>query len=352
MLLKHLSSLTIQGSWFFTVMLLIWQGLRYFPGDRWLPIRLGNYFAPWLLLVLLPILSLAILSRQTWLARWLLLLLILVGGHYRTQFIPQADAVQATAPPASQAAWLTVMTFNVNYRNDEVSAIAALIRAEQPDLVALQEVTGPVMTALAATLTPDYPYALIAEGIESRQGLISRYPLTHQPPPSPEPPKRILRAIVETPTGPISVWNLHSRVGLKQALWRAQYSTLQQVAEEVAQTTGPIIVLGDFNTTDQTETYRLLASQLTDVHRAVGRGFGFTFPGRTTVPDSWRYIAGWPTFGPLVRIDMVLVSPHFVPLSSRVISTPAGSDHFPVLVRLQFALAHSLTSNEVHSKFK
>ena len=31
-----------------------WLGLRWYPGDRWLPIRLGNYFAPWLLLALFP----------------------------------------------------------------------------------------------------------------------------------------------------------------------------------------------------------------------------------------------------------------------------------------------------------
>ena len=44
-----------------------WLGLRWYPGDRWLPIRLGNYFAPWLLLALFPALAMILLARRR---RW------------------------------------------------------------------------------------------------------------------------------------------------------------------------------------------------------------------------------------------------------------------------------------------
>jgi vancomycin resistance protein VanJ len=88
--------------------------------------------------------------------------------------------------------------------------------------------------------------------------------------------------------------------------------------------------LGDFNTTDQTENYRLVAEQLTDVHWAVGRGFGFTFP------DLRRYGADSPLIGPVVRIDHIFVSQHFTPQEIHVIPSGHGSDHLPVVATLRF----------------
>lgn len=330
---KTLCQLTLNGIRLFTISLIFWNGLRTFPGDRWLLVRLGNFFAPWLLMALLPVLAVAMLSRQLWLSRLALLLILLISSRYLTQLVPQTNAAQAT----DNRGQLTVMTFNVNYRNQDTAAIAHLIRSERPDIIALQEVTEPVILALAETLAAEYPYALIDEGVETLQGVLSRYPLQYQPPPSSDYQGRILRASIETPAGPVSLWNIHPKVALKQTGWHLQRTTLTAVAKEVASATGPVIVLGDFNTTDQTETYRLLANHLTDAHRVAGRGLGFSFPARTKIPDSWRYIAGLPTFGPLVRIDLVLVSPHFIPQSSRVVPRSAGSDHLPLIVTLGLA---------------
>jgi hypothetical protein len=42
------------------LVLIVWPLLRLYPGDRWLPVRLGSYFTPWLLMALLPALAIAL----------------------------------------------------------------------------------------------------------------------------------------------------------------------------------------------------------------------------------------------------------------------------------------------------
>ena len=79
----------------------------------------------------------------------------------------------------------------------------------------------------------------------------------------------------------------------------------------------PILLLGDFNTTDGEPIYADLASGMADVQRAVGWG-----PGST-----WRIDAvKWLPFG-LLRIDMVFAGNGVVPESITPDCAPRGSDH-------------------------
>ena len=97
---------------------------------------------------------------------------------------------------------------------------------------------------------------------------------------------------------------------------------------DLARRRGPVVVVGDFNTTDQSVAYSALARHLKDAHREAGRGFGHTFPaymGR---------FRGIPIFPRLVRVDMGFCSPEFTALGSRVLPEHGESDHLPVLVRL------------------
>lgn len=57
----------------------------------------------------------------------------------------------------------------------------------------------------------------------------------------------------------------------------------------------PTLVVGDFNTPDHGELYRLFAGRYTDSFALVGEGYGFTFPANAHVP-----VAG---FRPWLRLD-------------------------------------------------
>ena len=54
--------------WLFALGLVIWYPMRWWPGDRFWPVRLTNYFMPWLLVGLIPALVVAGLARRRRLA--------------------------------------------------------------------------------------------------------------------------------------------------------------------------------------------------------------------------------------------------------------------------------------------
>jgi endonuclease/exonuclease/phosphatase (EEP) superfamily protein YafD len=83
--------------------------------------------------------------------------------------------------------------------------------------------------------------------------------------------------------------------------------------------TVPVLLCGDFNSTPHSRVYRHLAAGRQDAFREAGTGWGMSYHRRL----------------PLVRIDYVLASEEWEPVSARTV--PAGlSDHLPVLVRLRW----------------
>jgi vancomycin resistance protein VanJ len=319
-------------SYVFVAIVLAWNVLKLYPGDRWTLVRLGSYMAPWLCMGLLPAFAIVLLSRRRLLIAFALVAAVSMAGRFWYLFTPQPAAVSAEAGSAHQ---LRVMTFNVHYANHDAQAIAILIDTEAPDVIAIQELVDEHARLLQPRLASAYPYQLLnaAAGL----ALISRYPLKNQP--LPLSVGRVQHALIELPEGEISMWNLHPRPTLKPGRWALQKETMAAVAQALEAETRPTIVLGDFNTTDQEENYQLIAGHLRDVQQAVGQGFGFTFPE----PNALHRMISlpWPARSlivtkPIIRIDHILVSNHFIPQEIHVVPDAAGSDHRPVVATLQY----------------
>ncbi|MEZ4683937.1 MAG: endonuclease/exonuclease/phosphatase family protein [Caldilineaceae bacterium] len=102
----------------------------------------------------------------------------------------------------------------------------------------------------------------------------------------------------------------------------------QALAADIAERNEPAIVVGDFNSTDQSDAYHILQSQLQDAHRQAGWGLGHTFPAYR---GTFR---GVPILPRLVRIDMVRYTSEFVALASRVSRSHGESDHLPVVATI------------------
>jgi len=330
-LVRFIGRLILVITQLFVLGILAWRVLRFYPGDSWLLVRLGDYFAPWLLMGLVPALIVASLRRRRWLIGTTLIALLLLAGHYIYLVTPHPQPVSAE----TNTGQLKVMTFNVHYSNRNTGDIANLIRAEKPDIIALQEVTEELADSLLPELAVDYPYHLNDNSWGFPLVLLSRYPLVAHP----RLPKvqRSIQATVETPNGDITIWNVHNFVTIDEVGWELQKQTLNAVAQEIQANDKPVIVLGDFNTTDYTENYNLMADHLTDVYQAVGRGFGFTYP-ETDVLDKipWApwYVQLLCVAQPIFRIDHIFVSDHFVPQETHVIPHGFGSDHRPVAATL------------------
>ncbi|HLH20881.1 MAG TPA: endonuclease/exonuclease/phosphatase family protein [Chloroflexota bacterium] len=263
----------------------------------------------------------------------LLLMLLPIGlfaWFYGPQFVPRARA--EGAGPKFRA-----LTFNAggNEVGGRPEPLIRLLRTEQPDLVALQEIPRSTLDVLAATLSDDYPYQvgtpdtatlshfpvlaandvlLDASGYLSEQleldveGQIVTVTNVH----------------VKRPTAGLSLRRILSWARTYDAGWRD--AQMEAIAARVRSVTGPQLLMGDFNQTPWSTSYSLIATQLHDSFREVGWGFGNTFPNQLTGLGAGLAL-------PLLRIDYVFHSGELIAQDAHT-GPDAGSHHLPVVVDL------------------
>ena len=106
--------------------------------------------------------------------------------------------------------------------------------------------------------------------------------------------------------------------------------TAQQmkIAEFLADPLRPTIYGGDMNAGPASPKMRILLSQSYDVFAHAGFGMGSTFPARERALG---------LLGPFMRIDYLLTSWSFAPLSARVGSDNGRSTHYPVQGEVAFS---------------
>ncbi|MEM6530283.1 MAG: endonuclease/exonuclease/phosphatase family protein, partial [Chloroflexota bacterium] len=181
----------------------------------------------------------------------------------------------------------------------------------------------------AARLGDVYPHRALhpQPWANSGQGAFSKYPiledefwhlddyihLGHQ------------RMVIDIDGTSVIVYNIHPlHPGMVNMDVSKRTEDVQTVIDRVAADPPdmPAIIAGDFNLTDLTADYRSFRrTGFRDVHRDVGRGFGFTFPATDPVQ--------------LLRLDYVFYNDYWTPLTSQVIRQAGQSDHYPLLVTLE-----------------
>ena len=73
-----------------------------------------------------------------------------------------------------------------------------------------------------------------------------------------------------------------------------------QLVERIATVEGPLVVLGDLNTSERQPNFHRLRAYLEDAFAVAGWGMGYTFPANS-------HLYGW-AVPPMVRIDYVLIN--------------------------------------------
>jgi endonuclease/exonuclease/phosphatase (EEP) superfamily protein YafD len=305
------------GLWLFSLGLWAWYPLRWWPGDNLLPVQLLNYIMPWLLVGLVPGLLVAGFARRNRLLLTLAVPTLAIILSYAPLFLPRTRFVSADSHS------LKVMSYNVWVYNRNIPAIATVIRQEQPDILLLQELSPRIVLELKRLLADLYPgqELYFAYDVDKYQGVVSRYPLT----PNEGSPHqgRTQKVWVDTPGGRIQVWNVH----LSQPIvWRKHTQQVDILTQAVAKVNEPLIMGGDFNTTDQSEMYGYLNEQLKNAHWEAGWGFGFSFPASER---TFKRLLTLPT--PLIRIDHFFHNDSFFVKKAGTLSDSGGSDHLPIV---------------------
>ena len=238
---------------------------------------------------------------------------------------------------------LRVMTWNIRSGNGNLDSTAAAIRAQEPDIVALQEVDvhwadrsafADEVSELAAKLglqarfAPIYVLPGVTPGAAPREfgvALLSRYPVvrfrndtisrlsTQVQNPGPAPAPGLLDALLDVDGHPVRVFNTHLDYRKDPAVRATQ---VRQMLGFIGDLSVPTLVFGDMNAAPDAPELQPLRTRLHDAWSGAS-GPGFTYPADA----------------PRERIDYVLVSPQFSVRSVHVPDTQA-SDHRPVVAEL------------------
>lgn len=252
-------------------------------------------------------------------------LAVFAGALLGTHLLWAAPDLHAAHPlpvDADDGPRLRLFSANLLYVNGDMGGIAEELRAADPDVVVLQEVSPLNLAALeAAGVLDDYPYRLLAPRPDPfGSAILSRLPLVDS--------ELLLFAGIPLPRTTVMVgdrrvrlYDAHTRAptGRSVSTWKAQLAELRRLVESED---GPRVVAGDLNATSGHRAYRdLLAAGLREAHVERGRWWVATWPR-----DRW-----WSP--PLVRFDHVLVSPEVAVVDVRE-GTGRGSDHRPVIADL------------------
>lgn len=236
--------------------------------------------------------------------------------------------------PAAMGDTLRVMTYNIHHCNPptkpgfiDVDAIAAVVRAQQPDVLALQEVdvrtqrSGNIdQAALLAQKTGMQVYfgkAIDHDGGEYGVAILSKYPLqngrTVRLPETSNPAAEdrvVALADITFRNGKkLTIGSTHLDVSTP-ANRDEQVAALNRLADTLAL---PLVLSGDFNTTPSTPAFATLLEK----YRPSCTDCGYTIP----------------VINPKRVIDFVLATKKsgWVPVHTEVINEPYPSDHLAVV---------------------
>lgn len=332
--------------------------------------------------VLMP-LAFALWLHGLWNRRWLRvawtsLLLLLCA----LRFGPTLPAF--SLPASSAAPSFQIMTFNVSSSVDpgpEARKMSAMIQRVDPDVVALQETLlrirphRPMRPAPSLQSLLEADYAL-PQRVPRRQSvrqvaLSRRVPMDSlhnlvlgeaHPAPGPTSATRIR---FRWQGQRVTLYNIHLHTVSARKPWSEEPGTwadwhtwldpdfwgpyvasyregayrrvqqARQLRRYIEHETGPVLVVGDFNSTRHHWVYRHIANAGLQEAYVQGRPWsGSTYPAPF----------------PVVRIDHVLASRHWHPIDTRVLPDETASDHRPVLttLRLQPDRMSSRVRSDVH----
>jgi vancomycin resistance protein VanJ len=260
--------------------------------------------------------------------------LVVFLAYYGPRFVFQPS------PAAGATTSFRVLSFNAgaNAGGGSPPPLLRALRAVDADVVALQEVPPTTLEQLRIELAAAYPYQ---EGTGDAV-TFSRLPLRAGPElqlgDSPYVGQQVSIAVRGRP---VVLTNVHVTRPVYRLQWRRRVipvvqsynpesrdAQVSELVNRVRAVPGPRLLTGDFNETEWSRPYQLLAAELADSYREAGRGFGHTYPSNFAWGE-WRFSL------PLMRIDYVFHSRELVALEARV-GPDGGSDHLPVVAELTF----------------
>jgi len=308
----------------YAAFLIAYAGIRLLSGGRLWVVEMVSTMAHWLFLGAVLLVPVAV-----WRRRWTTLALLAVSGLvfiglYGELFLPRLK--RQPACQSQNNSGVRVMTFNISNGLAASDDLVRVLRKSGADVIGIQELPSGQEAKLEAELRNEYPHQIfLSEGF-SGIGVLSRHPITEQVGFWIASDRPYLDVRLDVNGNPLRIIVAHPHVHFGPGAPAAIQAKMSALADLINRGESTIL-MGDFNFTDQNGGYRsLVEAGFLDVHRAVGWGFGSTYPERRWSGDGWL---------PLVRIDHIFVSDDICP--RRVwLGRDGGSDHLPVMTDLSW----------------
>ncbi|MFJ2935156.1 endonuclease/exonuclease/phosphatase family protein [Streptomyces sp. NPDC087219] len=288
-------------------------GCRALDTDAVTPVPQLLAFLPWLTVPAALALLLAAVTRR----RVLTFVTVLVLGATAWSTVPYMP--QTVISYGLPLARVKVIAANVEF-GQGTGALVELVRRERPQLVFVSECDRACRSTLTKTFAAALPHYASVEGEGSTGSIVlSSYPLTDW---------RMIPAAMGMPGATADIAGVPVRLQLAHplppvprqvSLWKRELGRVKDAV--AAQRTGPMLVAGDFNASQDHAAFRaiLAAGGLQDAARRADRSRAPTWPAEGPLP-------------PFVQIDHVLVR-DFSVREVRFLDIP-GSDHRAVLADL------------------
>lgn len=225
--------------WVVVVPLVLWVLVRVLGLDGGTAIAFLLAFTPQVAVAALFVTGIAVVLRN-WAAAAVAALAAIVLA---AEVLPRALGNPEDPPPGSEL--VDVMSSNVHFGTADATALAALVRDEHPDLLAVQELTPRFDRRLRAAgierLLPFRSATTEPPALGGGRGLYSRFPLRRLA-------GRTTSSVLMTLPGgrALRVFNVHPRTPRPggSGIWASSLGRLPSAGEGL-----PWILIGDFNAT-------------------------------------------------------------------------------------------------------
>jgi endonuclease/exonuclease/phosphatase (EEP) superfamily protein YafD len=234
-----------------------------------------------------------------------------VWPHVATSNVRVLDSVKAGELE------LKVASFNAWYDNPEIDAVKAEIERIDADIITLVEF-GPHYRKLLKDLAGRYPHHVECFAIDyCHMAILSKLPIISGNGRTGWKGPPIIMAELGPEAGNLKVYGVHT---IRFPHSRAQFAQIEGLVEMLAAIPGRKLVMGDFNATPYSRIVQTLERNL-GLERLSGLP---TWPTRIELPQ--------------VAIDHIFVTPGIRQLESQQIGEAAGSDHYPVMLKIAVPL--------------
>jgi len=284
-------------------------------GQLWVAFDVFSQFTLQFAVVALAFLVGLFMPRAKLLAAFILIVVGVIGIGTWPHLA--SEAPQTLATPAEGMQEIRVASYNTLYDNENIDAVKAEVAKLDADVITLLEM-GPKKRRIMAELKDRYPYQADCYKVDyCNLVVLSKFPVIESDARALWEGAPYIRAKLGPEAGGLTVFGIHT---IRFPHSRAQFRQVNVIAQLIENTPGRKLVMGDFNATPFSRIVEVV-EQRANLRRL------------TSLP-SWPRHVGLPQ----MAIDHIFVSSGIIPTESQRIGEPAGSDHFPVTLKIAVPL--------------